>query len=310
MHGTEGRWNSSVTDQHRGGGPPSSGQAGVSPGSPGHLDAETLSDHAEGLLDDNRDWLVRTHLAQCTRCTGTLEQLAEVRNMLSALPPPPVPDEVAARLDATLARAQQERAEVAPVRSRTSGGVPDGRPRRPRFFAFLTSKPQAMAGAAAAVVAIAVVGGYFGARESGPDQAGNESNSSTPTAHQTPSVQAPIATGRKYSEQDLGAEARQMVKDAKQGGYTPGPSASKLIDKEMRRLSDPDELAGCINAITRGHAKQRVVMADLAEFNGQPAAIVVLTVPDNPSKYEVAAVGAGCSAGAAHVLSRVTVDKR
>lgn len=298
-----------MTDHHRGGPPTGRWTDAGPPGPSGHIDTETLSDHAEGLLDPGREAVVREHLAQCAECTGTLGQLADVRSVLSSLPPPPVPEDVAARLEATLAQAQQERAEVTPPQSRSAGSAPNGRPRRSKFFAFLTSRPQALAGAAAAVVALAVVGGYLGTRNSGPDQAG-QSPSSSPTARQTPSVQAPIASGRKYSQHDLGTQARQMVKTAKKSGYTPGPSASKVINKEMKRLSDPDELAGCISAITRGNSKQRVVMADLAEFNGQPAAIVVLTVPAHPSMYEVAAVGAGCSAGAPHVLNRVKVPKR
>lgn len=295
-----------MTDQYRGGPPSGRWTDAGSPDPSGHIDTETLSDHAEGLLDPGRDAVVRAHLAQCAECTGTLGQLAEVRSVLSSLPPPPMPDDVAARLESTLARAQQERAEVTPNRGRAAGQGQDGRSGWSRFVGFLAARPQALAGAAAVVVAIAVVGGYVGTR--GPsEQAGPPTSS--PTAQPTSAVQAPIASGQKYSDQDLGEQARQTVKDAKKNGYTPGPSASKLINKEIKRLSDPDELAGCISAITQGNGKQRVVMADLAEFNGQPAAIVVLTVPTNASKYEVAAVGAGCSAGHPHVLSRVTVDK-
>ncbi|MGH3096046.1 MAG: zf-HC2 domain-containing protein [Streptosporangiales bacterium] len=294
-----------MTDQYRGGPPSGRWTDAGSPGPSGHIDTETLSDHAEGLLDPGRDATVRAHLTQCAECTGTLGQLAEVRSVLSSLPPPPIPDDVATRLESTLARAQQERADVTPNQGRAPGQ--GGRSGWSRLLSFLSARPQALAGAAAVVVAIAVVGGYLGTR--GPsDQAGGPSSS--PTAQPPSAVQAPIASGQKYSGQDLGKQARQTVREAKKGGYTPGPSASKLIDKEIKRLSDPDELEGCISAITRGNSTQRVVMADLAEFNDQPAAIVVLTVPSDASKYEVAAVGAGCSAGHPHVLSRVTVPKR
>lgn len=268
-----------------------------------HIDTDTLSDHVEGLLDVAREQVVSAHLASCADCRAVVHQLAQVRAVLSSLPQPEVPADVAARLDATIARAQQERAEVtgagrASASTRTGGGWS-------RLVDFFTAKPQLVAGAAVIVVAAAVVGGYLGTRPSGTGEAGS-TPSSAPTR---PVVQAPMmSSGTKYTSAQLGTQARAMVHHAERG-YTPAPGASKTIASEMRRLSNPRELAGCIDAITRGNTAQRVIAADLAEFDGQPAAIVVLSMPHKPKKYEVTAVGAGCRAGSAHVLSRTVINQ-
>ncbi|MGW4898167.1 hypothetical protein ACWEQL_38885, partial [Kitasatospora sp. NPDC004240] len=80
--------------------------ASLSPSFPAgsHPDVDELADLAEGLVEDaaTADALQR-HLAGCADCRGTTDALGEVRALLGAAETPPMPQDVAARLDATLA---------------------------------------------------------------------------------------------------------------------------------------------------------------------------------------------------------------
>ncbi|SDM97166.1 anti-sigma factor family protein [Actinacidiphila guanduensis] len=69
-----------------------------------HPEDTVLSDLAEDLLPADRAAEVRGHIAGCEECAEVLASLAEIRSLLGSLPAPePIPDDVAARIDAALA---------------------------------------------------------------------------------------------------------------------------------------------------------------------------------------------------------------
>lgn len=69
-----------------------------------HPDTAELSDFAEGLLPSTRTADVRQHLAGCELCADVYAALDEIQGLLGSLPAPaPMPDDVAARIDAALA---------------------------------------------------------------------------------------------------------------------------------------------------------------------------------------------------------------
>jgi Putative zinc-finger len=70
---------------------------------PAHPDLDTLADLHADALDPSTADRVRAHVSSCPRCGPVLAALDGVRDELRALPVPPVPASVAARLDATLA---------------------------------------------------------------------------------------------------------------------------------------------------------------------------------------------------------------
>ncbi|MFE6056513.1 hypothetical protein ACFQ6N_37720 [Kitasatospora sp. NPDC056446] len=71
-----------------------------------HPPVEQLADLSEGLVDspDTVEALHR-HLDGCAECRETLDAFAEVRALLGSVEAPPMPEDVAARLDAALAEA-------------------------------------------------------------------------------------------------------------------------------------------------------------------------------------------------------------
>jgi hypothetical protein len=111
-----------------------------------HPDAVDLAEYAEGLLDESRRQAVEGHVPDCADCTHVLAELAALPRAMAQARVPPLPDDVAIRLDQAIAAEATTRASecggtaarVAPIR----------RPRR--WLAPLAS-------AAAVIAAIAIV---------------------------------------------------------------------------------------------------------------------------------------------------------
>ncbi len=62
---------------------------------------------------------VLDHVAGCETCTADLEALRQVRTTLRALPPVPMPADVAERLDAALRAANAPTANIVPLQKRS-----------------------------------------------------------------------------------------------------------------------------------------------------------------------------------------------
>lgn len=263
-----------------------------------HFDTDTLADHAEGLLDGARDAHVRAHLEWCSECGGVIDQLRSVQSMLSSLPEPALPPDVAARIDASLSQAQQERADLSGSGKKTAHGG------RRWFSSLFTGRPQLLAGAAVLVVVLAFFGGYL------TTQVGSDENPDSDQTNQAipPKQDEPLVTGRQYTSDQIASQARALVTDRQTTDYTPDPQASAQLSDEIERLSDPAELRKCLGALTKGEPS-RIVAVDLGEFEQEPAAVVVMTVSERKNQYEVAAVGPGCTAEDAKVIYRTFVEK-
>src|SRR5205085_9575222 len=68
-----------------------------------HLDLDTLADLAEGLLDEDQAASAGEHLESCPQCRDLSAELADVSRILAEAPMPPLPAELAERLDAAIA---------------------------------------------------------------------------------------------------------------------------------------------------------------------------------------------------------------
>jgi hypothetical protein len=116
-----------------------------------HVSAEKLAAWRQGDLSPRRSARIRAHLAGCARCRARSEDLAAVTTLLASVPPPPMPDHLAARIQTALATEASRRvtqpagqqtapapaapapaapapAAPAPAAPATPGG-PSGRPR-------------------------------------------------------------------------------------------------------------------------------------------------------------------------------------
>jgi hypothetical protein len=135
-----------------------------------HPDAVALAEYAERLLDPSRLQAVDDHVRDCADCTGVLSELAELPQTIAQAPLPPLPDDVAARLDRAIAAESAARASewsgaaaarVSPIR------------RARRWLA-----PLASAAAVIAVIAIAIPAIDSG--DNGQDAASSADSASAP----------------------------------------------------------------------------------------------------------------------------------
>src|SRR5437016_5680233 len=86
-----------------------------------HVDAETLARFRQGELSVRRGSRIRAHLAGCARCSDLNEDLAGVTTLLARVPPPPIPEHLAARIHSALAAEAARRATL------TAGPAPAAR---------------------------------------------------------------------------------------------------------------------------------------------------------------------------------------
>ncbi|MFJ9110903.1 hypothetical protein [Streptomyces sp. NPDC102283] len=69
-----------------------------------HPEVTEISDLTEGLLSPSRTEEVRQHVTGCALCTEVRDSLEEIRELLGTMPAPePMPEDIAARIDAALA---------------------------------------------------------------------------------------------------------------------------------------------------------------------------------------------------------------
>ncbi|WP_441251238.1 anti-sigma factor family protein [Kitasatospora sp. McL0602] len=92
-----------------------------------HPDIEVLADLTEDLLPPDEAAAVRTHLDGCADCADTVAALVEVQELLGNAPAPPLPAEIATRIDAALA-AETEARVAAPRPTPTTAPKPGPKP--------------------------------------------------------------------------------------------------------------------------------------------------------------------------------------
>ncbi|MFD7799862.1 anti-sigma factor family protein, partial [Streptomyces anulatus] len=86
-----------------------------------HPEVSEISDLTEGLLSPSRAAEVQQHIAGCDLCSEVRDSLEEIRDLLGTMPTPePMPEDIAARIDAALAA---EVRPTAPVADEPGGGV-------------------------------------------------------------------------------------------------------------------------------------------------------------------------------------------
>jgi len=233
-----------------------------------------------------------------------------VRALLSSLPEPdPMPEHLVARINASLAAEQAQRATEA---SRASVTPLLSHPRRrPARLVF------AIAGAAAAVALIAVyssslfttsqtttISSSAGvARTSSP---GDATEGSPPSAaYKAPAAAGSAATasliqirlsGTRYTQAGFAAQA-ETLRHSTLDPIQPQPSESSSVGP----AGTAPGLRECLSVI--GAAGAQVVRADVAFYEGQPAVIIVATTNGKPMAY---AVGRQCSYAEPAVLHQAT----
>ncbi len=229
-----------------------------------HLDYDTLADLAEGLLADSRAASADAHLADCAECRGRSAEIADVTRLLADAPMPPMPAELASRIDDALAAEAAASSHVVSLESRR------GR-RRIRILS-----------AAAATVVVVGGGALVGhSLLTGPVSSENGAAQSQPIQDRTGSAAArpPGASALKGSGGGatgaggghLALRSGTDYTDARLGDQI----SAQLAQGESRSAEDlaPEQLTGCVRRVTQG---KMPLLVDLARYEGRSATVIVL----------------------------------
>jgi hypothetical protein len=284
------------------------------------VDHDLLARYVGGALDDSPDGadvaeLVANDPAWADAHDRLVVALEAVSADLAAYAAvdEPMPDDVAARLDAALA-------DAPPALTVVPGGRSDGdraaSPAGPRHQRRRRKIPGWLAPVAAAAGVVAFAGFWLnsaGGGFSADDSGGNAATSSDAggNAEQAPAAAGPIprreATGRDYDDQQVADGDRAMLSStAPQASAAPGtgkePSGTfsapdAAAPAQLARLIDPTALALCLEAIANEHGAPiaTTTAVDYARYEGKPALMVFFV--DAAGERWAWVAGPGCGAG-------------
>ncbi|MFJ2578308.1 hypothetical protein [Kitasatospora aureofaciens] len=277
-----------------------------------HPTVDELADLAEGLIDSaDTAGALRRHLDGCAECRETADALSEVQVLLGEVETPPMPADVAARLDAALAEAAaasaaadgeaSDRPQEAPGRAagaptpatpsrpatapaappaRPTGATGPGRPRPRRRRVGL------LLGAAAALAAIGLSGALLLPADS--DSAKSAVSAGAPAAadagHSTRGEHA-VGAGTAYRDDQLATQIQQLL--ARSGtttqGRTTGPAKpSAAAPVEGQQALTPEAPRTC-----PAPAEGTPLATDHGSYAGAPVDVLVYPVPGKPGVVDV-----------------------
>jgi hypothetical protein len=305
-----------------------------------HVSAETMARYRQGDLNQRRTSHISTHLAGCERCSALNQDLGGVTTLLASATPPPMPDDLTARITSAIAaesarRAAAPQTAVAPALPAAPHHRAPRRSRLPRVTPKL-----ALGGLAAAAAMVLVAGGiYQVVGHSGPSSSSASPSvpAGAPAARSTangPMAQAPasgpalqyqrngrkgsitpISTGTDFTSAELASQVTAEVRKygsgfTKTGQNETSPAHSGVASpaavpgaQEGTFADIPlASLRGCINRIATGSL---VLLVDVAHYRGALATVIVTEAAESgPMKIWV--VGTGCSASGSDVLRQIT----
>jgi hypothetical protein len=287
-----------------------------------------VTDHQHLDLDALADVLAGEAAAPtCETCQAALDELRQaevaVTAALAALGPAAVPDDLAARLETALREAGPVEAVDAPTGASVTT-LPVAPADRAPTRRWLPAAAAAVVLAGGAGLAALSVGG--GGADDGNDLAASSAERAAGGAGLVRND-----TGRSYTKQDLASavpgllsgKLRQADLSATDGRSSGGsaavPPAAPLASPQsatadsagdLSRLRTTAGLADCLVALLPPEDESVQPLAlDYGAFEGSPALLVVLPVPQRQDKLDVYVVGPGCSQLDEQLLHFARVDR-
>ncbi|MGI5166123.1 hypothetical protein ACQEU3_17360 [Spirillospora sp. CA-253888] len=272
---------------------------------PAHLDHDTLADLAEGLLEDDQAASVNAHLESCADCRDRSADLADVSRILAEAPVPPMPADLASRIDSAIAAESLHDAQVVSLEQR----------RGRRHWQLLS----------AAAATVVVLGGGAMIGKAAMEGSGDDAN----TAAKTPLMDPGDARASNGAPTDGSAGAPGAASEGSSTRRGPqlapltftvaasgtdyrasslGPQVNELLGKgsELRTKGRPADarLLGCVANVTRGKTP---ALVDSATYEGGPATVIALQAA-KPSAWEIWVVAPDCSAEDSRELKHTVAD--
>jgi len=311
-----------------------------------HVSAETMAGFRQGELSPRRRSRISTHLAGCDRCRRLDEDLAGVRTLLAGAQSPPIPEQLAARIQTALATEAASRV-VRPAGSENGIGAPGpGQPAGgqrwlprlpglPRLAALPRSRVALGSLAAAAAVLVVIGGMYevFGSRGTGPGPSGTVAGA---PAHRSagngialpadgrsvsgPALEyrhaghqesvTPVTTNTDFTPGGLGKQVATAVVKYGAGVTNASPlvgARSPAAAPAQRATTlGPIPVSMLQGCVDRIDPGELVVLVDVARYRGAPATVIVTSVTVI-GPDRIWVVGAGCSGSRSDVLTRATI---
>jgi hypothetical protein len=310
-----------------------------------HVSAETMARYRQGDLNQRRTSHIGTHLAGCERCRALNEDLGGVTTLLAGVRPPPMPEDLTARITSAIAAESARRtaapaARKAPVTGRDPVARQHRSPRRSRPPRFA---PKVALGGLAAAAALVLVGGgiYKVVTQTGP--AASTSASGVPSAAEPgtrspangpmasalpvsgPALQyqrsgrrdsiTPITTSANFTPSGLSSQVTAEVKKYGTGFTKTGPNAQQsgrsgaaspaAVPGQQTGTFADIPLASLRGCVDRIAAGSLVLLVDVAHYRGA-AATVIVTEAAEAGPMQIWVVGTGCSASHSDVLRQTT----
>ena len=311
-----------------------------------HVSAETMARYRQGDLNQRRSSHISTHLAGCDRCSALSQDLGGVTTLLASADPPPIPEDLTARITSAIAAESARRAAAPDARTAPDvGTAPAGRghraPRRPRMPR-ITPKV-ALGGLAAAAAMVLVAGGlYEVVGRSGPPTSSASSGvpaAARPAARSPgneamvpalpasgPALQyqhsgrkddiTPITTSTNFTKAELASQVTSEVKKYGAGFTKTGPNAESpggsgtespaAVPREQTGTFADIPVVALRGCVDRIAAGSLVLLVDVARYSGAPATIIVTEAAET-GPMQIWVVGTGCSASSSDVLQRAVV---
>jgi hypothetical protein len=303
-----------------------------------HVGAKTLARYRQGDLSQRRSSRIGAHLARCARCRARSEDLAGVTALLASVHPPPMPEHLTARIQAALATEAATRvtpsAEKAPAGEKaaaaasagTAGTGPAANGRRPRPEVpghRRRTRPDrpfpaiALRALTAAAVVVLLGGGIYGLTRLGASSTSSSAGSAAGPAVPAPASQsAPrgitaIRSGTDYTPGNLGSQVAAQLARHGRSGAVAGPDATSPAHRPAEASGgraaaglSAAALAGCVHRIAAG---ERVLLVDVARYQGAPATVIV-TQPAAGGPERIWVVGTGCSASRSDLLHHAMLN--
>lgn len=251
------------------------------------VDLDRLADYAAGLLEPADAAQVEELLARDPEWARTLAALTSaqplVQEALAGLGAPPVPDDLAARLDAALSTAADRPADVVSL---------DERRDKARSRGLRWQRAAAAVASVAAVAALCVGGvklignsGTVNSSSSGVGSAAGVKAPSVPLMGSPPMI---LSSGTDYTAATVTSVLRERGFAA--NGAQPQPDQAKSRPRDLSRLDSQADLQACLGLLTTVY-NRAPTLVDYAKYQGQPALVVVL---DGAAGTKIVVVGAKC----------------
>lgn len=273
-----------------------------------HVDADTLADLREGLLDPVRSRAVEEHLARCSVCGADDRALAAIPGLLaSAGDAGRMPDDVARRISDALSREAPvpvaAAATVTPLGTRPAG---DQRVRGMRVL-------QAAAVLVVILLGVGVALSTGGGQDAADTSAGSAVDQQSEAEPKAVAGFPVTSSGRAWTKDSVAAAVPALVggtlgpvaaeaPSSERGGDSAGGQSGgettggpNTLSRDADRLAGGPALTECVTGLNGSPVAPLSV--DVGTWEGEPATVIVLPTEDDPTSVDVYVVRPGCPPG-------------